>query len=152
MRFDRILCPVDFSPRSRHALAVADAMAARDGGSLTLLFAHNKAPMPVIGFDYVEDAQVEDRLLDAAQRELKAWAEGLQTPAARVHTVVAIGEAIGAINEASREHDLVVMSTHGRTGISRYMLGSVAERVSRGAECSVLIVKGEGLPPSSESV
>ncbi|MBK8263346.1 MAG: universal stress protein [Nannocystis sp.] len=152
MRFAKILCPVDFSPRSRHALAVADSMAARDGGSLTLLYAHNRAPMPVIGFDYVEDAQVEDRHLAAAEREMKAWATGLQTPEDRVHRVVAIGEAIAAINEASRDYDLVVMSTHGRTGISRYMLGSVAERVSRGAECSVLIVKGAGVPAASEAV
>ncbi len=151
MRFARILCPVDFSARSRHAAAVADAMAARDGSTLTLLFAHNAVPMPVIGFDYIEDAQVDDRRIQAAQRELAAMAATMQTPAARVRVEVVVGEPIGVINQVSREHDLVVMSTHGRTGISRFMLGSVAERVSRGAECSVLIVKDGSAPPEDEA-
>ena len=150
MRFARILCPVDFSARSRHAASVADSIAARDGSTLTLLYAHNAPPMPVIGFDYVEDAKVDDRYVAVAERELKAWAAAMQTPAERIRVEVVIGEPVAVIDEASKGHDLVVMSTHGRTGISRFMLGSVAERVSRGAECSVLIVKDAKAAPADE--
>lgn len=141
MRYSRVLCPVDFSDRSRGALAVADSIAERDEATLTLLYAHPLQPGPVVGFDYSPDPELEERQIEAAKREIDAWASRLRTPQERVRSQVLVGDPVSAIVEASEEHDLVVMATHGRTGISRFMLGSVAERIARGATCSVLIVK-----------
>ncbi|MEZ4451987.1 MAG: universal stress protein [Nannocystaceae bacterium] len=141
MRFSRVLCPVDFSDRSRAALAVADSIAERDEATLTLFYAHPLLPGPIVGFDFTPDAEIEERQIESAKREIDAWASALRTPQERVRSQVLVGDPVAAIIEASEEHDLVVMATHGRTGVSRFMLGSVAERIARAATCSVLIVK-----------
>lgn len=141
MRFSRVLCPIDFSDRSREALEVADSIALRDEATLTLLYAHAILPGPLVGFDYAPDAELEEKQIEAAKREIDAWASALRTPQERLRSQVLVGDAVSAIIEASEEHDLVVMATHGRTGLTRFMLGSVAERIARAATCSVLIVK-----------
>jgi nucleotide-binding universal stress UspA family protein len=61
-----------------------------------------------------------------------------------VHTEMVTGDPVTEILQAAREHgcDLIVMSTHGRTGLARLLMGSVAEQVLRRAPCPVLTVKG----------
>jgi nucleotide-binding universal stress UspA family protein len=140
----RVLCPVDLSELSIHALAVAGSMAELYRSDLTVLHVvPTFEPMEVrarelfdpVQFVYPMTAeQIEERLRDAmrvagvrADRECVAARAGEPTE-------VILNEVLA--NDA----DLVVMATHGRRGWDRVMLGSVAEKVLRRAECAVLTV------------
>jgi nucleotide-binding universal stress UspA family protein len=139
--FRRILCPVDFSEFSRHALSHAVALARRYEGRVTLLYVAPLLPS-VVTFPM----SVDPLTLDAASRqglweELREFAGKLRD---EVPMDVALleGDAARQIVERAREGqaDLVVMGTHGRSGFERWMLGSVTEKVLRKAPCPVLTV------------
>jgi nucleotide-binding universal stress UspA family protein len=135
MKLERILVPVDFSEMSREALVAADRLAMQVDGRLTVLYVHEAVQVQAVDYTH---ADVEDLSASPALAEqLRAWAAQCRTPPERVSTRIVDGSAVNAIIDASR--------AHGRTGVSRFMLGSVAERVVRGAECSVFILK----PPAS---
>lgn len=139
--FRSILCPVDFSEFSRHALAHAVALARRYEGRVTVL---NVLPeLPSVLFFPLSGSRPS---LDAADREglgeeLRAFVgpAGEQAP---VDAVVAEGDPARQIVQRARETraDLVVMGTHGRSGFERWTLGSVTEKVLRKAPCAVLTV------------
>jgi nucleotide-binding universal stress UspA family protein len=139
----KICCPIDFSDASRAAMAVAADLARRFGASLTLLHAY-----PVPGFTFpdgsvVASARMLQELADQAAKHLGEWrseAEGLGAPV--VASATAIGEPAVEIVGYAKEHgiDLLVLGTHGRTGLEHALMGSVAERVVRRARCPVLTV------------
>lgn len=141
----KILHPTDFSPRSEYARGLA-AFLARDQGT-ELLLLHVVEPPQAIG-------QV-GRLVPPVPEGTKerAWEQLLQVwpaePARRVQHLLAEGEPATEILRTAREQDcdLIVMGTHGRTGLDRFVLGSVAEQVVRQAGCPVLTVK---VPPALE--
>jgi nucleotide-binding universal stress UspA family protein len=138
-----ICCPVDFSDASRAAMEVAADLARRGGASLTLLHAY-----PVPGYTFPDGSVVASprmlqELADQSARHLGEWkkqAEALGAPDVRVETVV--GEPAAEIVAFARDRkvDLLVLGTHGRTGIEHALMGSVAERVVRKARCPVLTV------------
>jgi len=138
----RILVAVDFGEASNHAVRAAGAIAARTGAALVGLHAESLEAPP-----YFTHGQIE--ALERQQQEArKRAAHYLTTAAGRLTTVaveplVADGPAADAILDASAEADLVVMGTHGRRGASRWWLGSVAERVVRGARVPVLVVRAD---------
>jgi universal stress protein A len=138
----KILVPIDFSELSLGALAGADALAAERGGELTLLHVHPVVQVVLMDFAYTEPAEQVRGVLDEAEKHLRQLAGSLRTPLVRVRIDVRTGDPKDTIIEASAGHDLVVMSTHGRKGMGHFLLGSVAERVVRGAACSVLIWRG----------
>jgi nucleotide-binding universal stress UspA family protein len=144
MKLERILVPVDFSEMSHEAVASADRLATEVGGRLTLLYVHEVTEVQPVDYAYADAPRVDDKLMAAIDEQLKSWASECKTPADRVSTKIVQGSAVSEIIEASKDHDIVVMRTHGRSGLSHFMLGSVAERVVRGAKCSVFILK----PPS----
>ena len=88
---------------------------------------------------------VRQATLDAGVRELEAWRrDAEQETGSRVTARTESGppdEQIVAIAKADPAIDMIVMGTHGRSGISRALIGSVAERVVRHAPCSVLVVR-----------
>ena len=139
---ERVLCAVDFSGPSREAMTVAADVAGKHGARLTLLHVVSNqeralaAPAAVLG-----------GALDACQHAaetLRGWAVELQPRARSVVAVaVAEGRTADAIVGAARNHnaDLMVVGTHGRTGIQRALVGSVAEEVVRWAECTILVVR-----------
>lgn len=136
----KICCPVDFSQASRAALEEAADLARRYGSELTLLHvfeprgADTMAMMPEV----VEQTRVElARLLGG----WKAEAEGISggTVHARVETGAAAREIVRFAEEAGCH--LIVMGTHGRSGLRRLVIGSVAEKVIREAPCHVLVVR-----------
>jgi nucleotide-binding universal stress UspA family protein len=142
----RILCPIDFSDASRAALEAAAAVAKRYGAKVSLFHAY---PVPGYTFpdgSYVASSKMLEELSEQAQRHLEEWkaiAEGLGI--AQVEIATAIGEPsheILAFAKAQKA-DLVVLGTHGRTGIQHALMGSVAERVVRRASCPVLTVRPE---------
>ncbi len=142
----RILHPTDFSRASSAAFARAVALARADRAQLFLV--HVLAPpMPIGGEGYVAPQVYEDLEASARQYGEKRLA-ALQTKArksgARVTGMLLEGVADDQIIRAARRRkaDLIVIGTHGRTGLARLFLGSVASRVVAGAKCPVLTVRG----------
>jgi len=141
MKTQHILAPVDGSEMSHFALGEADALASRSGGELTLMFVHAPATVHLMDDDFPEPAEMTEALLATARNIIEKWARSLTTPEANLHIVIKRGEPSQTIVEHSGKYDLIVMSTHGHTGLKHVHLGSVAEHVVRGAHCDVLVVK-----------
>ena len=141
--FKNLLCPVDFSDSARHALTVASELAASAGAALTIVHVWQPA---TYGTPYVPVAPEVIRIdVDETERAVDAWvadakAAGVTTVASQLITGTAWHEIVQLL-EADRSFDLVVMGTHGRTGLTHVLLGSVAERVVRHAPCAVLVVR-----------
>ena len=133
-----ILHPTDFSDRSQYALWLACALA-RDYGARLMVLHVSPVNAVVYGEGVVLSNQEELRA--EAQEQL----DGLQVPRANVRAERRLeeGDAVEAILRVAREihADLIVMGTHGRTGLGRFLMGSVAEPVVRKAACPVLTVK-----------
>lgn len=143
MTFSKILCPTDFSPGAQRALERAARLAADSGAELVV--AHSwyipaslyslEAPLPAnVSQQVIDDAQ---RGLDEAVRE--ATAAGAKTVTGTLLSGLPWTEIVDQLERQGC--DLCVIGTHGRTGVARVMLGSVAEKVMRHAHCSVLAVK-----------
>lgn len=96
------------------------------------------------------EAEERERIQQELSRYLEGVAERLRPVAASVQTVVRSGQAAEEILRYAEETqaDLIAMSTHGRSGISRWVYGSVADKVLRGAECPVLLVRVRPAQPS----
>jgi len=132
-----ILVATDFGPASDAALAYGRALAQTFGAKLHLLHvADNTFLQPLVNDPYVLKAATLRRL------EARLTAEDRATLSARPALVVA-DQPADAITAHAKEAaiDLIVMGTHGRTGVSHLLVGSVAERVVRTAPCPVLTVR-----------
>jgi nucleotide-binding universal stress UspA family protein len=144
MAFHKILCPTDFSPGSQQALRTAIRIASRDGAELVLAHAWQVPPV-IFASELIFSPEVLGELSAGAQAGLDAAArEARELGATRLTPRLLDGmprHAIAALLEADPAIDLVVMGTHGRTGLGRILLGSVAESVARHAPCSVLAVR-----------
>ena len=134
-----ILHPTDFSERSQYAFWLACSLA-RDYGARLIVLHVVAAPAVVYGEGVVVPPNPEE-LRAAAQEEL----DRLQAPRAdvRAERRLAEGDAVEETLRVAQEAnaDLIVMGTHGRTGLGRLLMGSVAEQVVRRASCPVLTVK-----------
>jgi nucleotide-binding universal stress UspA family protein len=140
----RICCPVDFSDASRAAMEVAADLARRAGADLVLLHAY-----PVPGYTFPDGSVVASPkmlqdLADGAERHLESWRLEAEPIAARpVRIVKVAGEPASEIVAFARDEriDLLVLGTHGRSGLEHALMGSIAERVVRRAHCPVLTVR-----------
>ncbi len=133
-----ILYPTDFSPHSDLACQFAGALARDYGARLIVAHVFHE---PVVA--YGAGLTASDR--DAAEIELKSWASLLasQFGLVAVEHRLAVGNPAAEILRLAEEvkSDLIVLGTHGRTGLGRLVLGSVAERVLRGAACPVVTAR-----------
>jgi nucleotide-binding universal stress UspA family protein len=149
MAFKKILCPVDFSPGSQQAMRTAVRLAKERNAELVLVHSWYLPPTAFAG-EYVYAAAFVQQFSDDAQRGLKAAvleAEKLGAP--HVTSKLLTGTPWEQIVRAAQSEpavDLIVIGTHGRTGISRVLLGSVAELVVRHAPCPVLTVRPDNEP------
>jgi nucleotide-binding universal stress UspA family protein len=144
MKLDSILVPLDGSPLAEAALPKALELAEVSGAGLLLLRAAQAPTLP--GTDPTE-AQV--RVVSDAEGYLAEVQKRLtRESAVTVETSVWYGPAAYAIVEAARirKVDQIVMTTHGRSGLGRLLLGSVAESVLRGTITPILILHAEGAP------
>ena len=143
MKLDKILVPLDGSMLAEAALSTACEFAARDGATISLLRAAEGTTLtsdPIV-------AQVT--AIREAEEYLAAVAKRLADKGTtRVETHVWYGPAAAAIVEAAavQKVDLIVMSTHGRSGLGRLVVGSVAESVLRGTTTPILIVRAGHAP------
>jgi nucleotide-binding universal stress UspA family protein len=140
--FRKVLCPIDFSDDSSHALERAAEITAPGGAGITLLHVLE----PASTFSNLPMAENSLRAMDRlATQELARLASNLEKKiSGPVNMQIRIGrpgvETL-AVLDADPTFDLVVMGSHGRTGIKRVLLGSVAEKVLRHAACPVLVVR-----------
>ncbi len=143
----RILHPTDFSRASGAAFLKAVALA-KEGRAELLLVHVLLPPTPFIGDGYISPKTYEELEASArrgAQRELAKVVARAQKAKARVKAVLLEGVPYDKIARVARSKraDLIVMGTHGRSGLSKFFLGSVAERVIALAPCPVLTVRGK---------
>lgn len=131
----RILAPFDWSELSMRAFRVARELAQERGAEVVVLYV---LPLPTLMYG---PAPAEH--LEHMRAELCQACAGNSQP--RVEHVVAEGEPAAAIVRAAKERDcdLIVMGTHGRSGLDRLITGSVAEEVIRKASCPVLAINRE---------
>lgn len=143
LRINSILVPLDFSLHSKQALACAVDFARQLGAKLTLLHVVEPIATPDFAASFPL-AMENDRLLAAARNELERVAKAARIPRGLVEKVlVRFGRSFHEIAEAARTRkvDLIIISTHGYTGLKHALLGSTTERVVRHAPCPVLVVR-----------
>jgi nucleotide-binding universal stress UspA family protein len=144
----RILVPIDFSPHSAEAVAWAADLGRRYDAALELVHVHPPLSVALPEGYILQSPDQLARLLgqiDAALDEQKAFLER-EAPGIPVATRILQGTPFVEIVRYARETDadLIVMGSHGRTGLAHALLGSVAEKVVRKAHCPVLTVRLEG--------
>ena len=137
------MCATDFSPQARAALDYAAELSSRLEVPLLLLSAFQIPIYPLPEGVMLRTAETVAQLLQQTSDELARTRElAVQLGARDVETVVVEGQPAAEIVRVADERaiDLIVLGSHGRGGISRAILGSVADRVMRTARCPVLIV------------
>ncbi len=148
MNVRTILLPTDFSECAGHAVPYAASLARLHGARIICL--HVVEPVvPAVGWAPVAEslpvADVGEQLESAAERELPKIARREECAGLDIEEAIAHGEAASEIVRVAAERgaDLIVISSHGRTGLGRILFGSTAEAVVRHAACPVLVVKPE---------
>ena len=144
--FSRILVPTDFSPPSDAALEYARILAAKFGSSLRILHVIDD---PTASSDFVADGfapsteDIRTGLLEHARKRLDHLMSLVDRSRYHAHADAVLGMPAAAIIDYARATGttLIVMGTHGRTGLAHLLMGSVAEQVVRMAPCPVLTVR-----------
>jgi nucleotide-binding universal stress UspA family protein len=144
MKTNTILVPLDGSDMAESAIPEALHMARSDSFTLLLIRAANARIIPgadVIGAQIIAVRDAEEYLAALKDKLLKQGVRGIETH-------VWYGPAASAIVEAARVNkvDLIVMTTHGRSGLGRLVFGSVAESVLRGTAVPILLIRPTGAP------
>lgn len=140
----RILVPVDFSAHSDGALRYAATLAGQVGASVELLHVVDDFTFGAYSEVYVPNIpDMTQEAINSALERLTAIKAAVFPHAADVESVVYAGRPAATIvvHAAGGKFDLIVMGTHGRTGLSHLLMGSVAEHVVRTAPCPVLTVR-----------
>jgi len=137
-----ILVPVDFSGCSKKALDYALPFAKQFGAGLVLLYVV-PANFPVGEFGMIDVAFMEKELRASGEQQLADLAMNQIGPGIPSKNVIRVGRPVTEIADVAREKnaDLIIISTHGHTGLKHVLLGSVAENVVRYAPCPVLVVR-----------
>ncbi len=149
MPWKKILCPIDFSEPARAAMTAAVELARHFDAELTLFHSYQLPGYTLPEGSVVASPKMLQDLADQAEAHLEEWRQiAQQLGAARVQTAKAIGDPALEVVELARDggFDLIVLGTHGRTGIRHALLGSITERVVRHARCPVLTIHPEGRP------
>jgi len=138
----KILVPTDFSEHSALALNYAIDLARRYDAALTLLHVY-----PVVNYAAAEGFALYTpeqlaKLISQLTTQLRAIEDDARSAgAAQISSVMEQGDAYQEILEQANAFDLVVMGTHGRTGLKHALMGSVAEKLVRTSPCPVLTVR-----------
>jgi nucleotide-binding universal stress UspA family protein len=142
MPITHILVPTDFSESSSHALDYAITFARALQARLTVLHVVELFPLGSAEVMTIPEAYIED-LKTEADRTMQSYLARITATGLTGDAVVVHGTPFQEIMDVAKaQHvDLIVMGTHGRTGLPHLLLGSVAERVVRLAPCPVLVVR-----------
>lgn len=166
--FKRILCPVDLSGFSLEALRLAAQLADRNSAVLDILHViHNPfdelymtsitSTDPALLDIYASESRERAKIVRATEEHaevlLKQFCRDEVTGLAKVQYHIRQGDPFENILDGAEDFrtDLIVLATHGRTGIKRLVIGNVAEKVVRHAPCPVLTIKPKSLPGVAEA-
>ena len=146
IRIKKILCPTDFSENSEHALKYALALATLSQADLQLFHVVEPItyPQSTEFFEPVlDEVELMMKMEAASQQQLEDQVTTLKVEYPKISGKRVTGNTFLEIIQAARDDDvdMIVMGTHGRTGLAHVLIGSVAERVVREAPCPVLTVK-----------
>jgi universal stress protein A len=144
IRFKRILVPIDFSDYSKHALNYAISVATTFASELFLVYVVEPAVYPAdLGFGQVTLPNIEQELAERGKSELEELVRTRVGATLRCTTVVRIGKPFQEIIQAARQEkvDLIVIATHGHTGVEHLIFGGTTEKVVKKAPCPVMIVR-----------
>lgn len=144
--FDKVLVPLDGSELAERALGSALAISRARNAQLIFFSVptyHQVISPTATGYGLVTMNQIVDLGRDEARNYLNGLRRQARCSDCRIETMVMEGDVAGCIVDtaAAEQVDLIVMTTHGYSGFTRWMLGSVTERVLRGAPCPVLVVQ-----------
>lgn len=145
MELKKILVPCDFSSYAEHALAWAVRLAQQSNARVVLvnavpIFSHiSYTEIPIL----VDIPKIEAELVAEGEKQLRQFLSEHNTGNVPIESRAMLGDPFSVIcRVADEEHvDLIVLGSHGRTGLSHVFLGSVAERVVRHAPCPVLVAR-----------
>lgn len=143
--YHRILVPLDGSPLSEIALPYAEELARGLGSSLVLLLVTGSAE----AHDYNEQQIYIEKVVEAIERRDEGHEERHHRKPVKVESTVLVGDPAEQIADFAEREDisLVVMATHGRSGIRRWALGSVADKVVRATTRPVMLITPQGTMP-----
>jgi nucleotide-binding universal stress UspA family protein len=150
MNIQHILAPTDFSELSQQGLTTALQLAAAFGAKLLLLHVIEPPPYPVEGvMPSPFGATLLDDLERQATRDLAQMLPDTHGSPVQIMRRVVVGIPYRKIVEVAEQEksDLIVMTTHGRTGLSHLVMGSVAEKIVRTAPCPVLTIRPTSVAP-----
>lgn len=146
MEIHSVLLPTDFSECANYALSYAASFARQ--ANAALICVHVIEPVaPPVGYTGLAEplpvSDISEQLEDSAERELPKISQCEECAGLNVEEVITHGDAASEIVRVARERgvDLIVIASHGRTGLGRILFGSTAEAVVRHASCPVLVVK-----------
>lgn len=145
LTISRILVPTDFTESSDRAVEYALALAERLGAKITLMHAYE---IPVVGFPdgaLIATAEVAARIADASKQALDRAVQRYSKRGVPIDAILREGVAYDEIRRVADEidADMIVIGTHGRRGLARALLGSVAENVIRTCTRPVLAIHYE---------
>ncbi len=142
-----ILVPIDFPDCSKKALNCAIALAKQSGGKISLIHVV-KPTYPVDNILAAIPQSDETTSIPYARSRLSAFASNAIEKSLLGQLVIRAGEPFHEICETARdlESDLIVIATHGYTGLKRFFLGSTAEKVAYHAPCSVILIRTKDGP------
>jgi nucleotide-binding universal stress UspA family protein len=145
MNIKKILVPCDFSTYAEHALTWAVRLAQVENAKIILV---NAVPiLPNLSFTevpvLVDIPKIEHQLIASSEEQLRKFVAGHNTGNVPIESRAMLGDPFAVICHVAEEEqaDLIVLGSHGRTGLSHVFLGSVAERVVRHAPCPVLVAR-----------
>ena len=144
MRIKRILVPVDFSPNAMRALDYALDFSKEFGAQISVLYVVEPIYYAVPDFSGSPAmGQLLTEQMSSARSQLAQLERRYAKRRVKLRAFLQTGTAYEAIGETAKQvkADLIVMATHGRTGVTHLLLGSVAERVVRTAPCPVLTLR-----------
>jgi len=148
----RILVGTDFSDCSKEALEDGVFLAQQFGAELYLVHVF-EMPVYILGMGGIPGPETPEMVAwiassrEREKKRLDLLSEKVRREGVQAHPILKEGTPFREILQAARENaaDLIVLGTHGRTGLDRLMTGSVAERVVRHAPCPVFLVKPKAL-------
>ncbi len=146
-RIQKILVPIDFSKSTETVFAAACEQAKQTGAELYLLYVvEDLTPYVGLSVPHISLDEIEREMEEAAHRKMTLFVEQREDVGVALHPEIRRGNVASVITEFAREidADLIVMGTHGYSGLEKLLLGSNAEKVLKTAPCSVMSVRVKG--------
>jgi universal stress protein A len=144
----KILAPIDFSEHSMNAMRSAMELAKDVGAEVHLVHViaphHHFIPLPLAtNVEQSRELAREAAMLEQAEEELAHLKKDEFGDSKKVTTFAVIGHPVQKLVDYAKEQsiDLIVMATHGRSGIEHALLGGTTERIVRSSPCSVLVIR-----------